>query len=248
MNLKELEDYAWFPETLRRLQSETIGRLVQLLGVLQKLPATAGDLLKERPYVKITDLCSGSGWPALYMQKHLKINLPMELTDKYPFSGLVSDTVQYRLEPLDVLQLVPQPDCFYTMYNAFHHFSTSEKLLLLQNFRNAGASLLVAEILQPGILSLLKVLLAGTIGTLLVAPFIKPFRFIRLLFTCIIPVNLLTVLTDGIISVFKSKTVQQYKKMLGPVQSENYTISVSRLNHFPHQIIVIIAKPIHVTT
>jgi len=56
--------------------------------------------------------------------------------------------------------------------------------------------------------------LTTTIGCLLLTIFIKPFSLIRLLFTYILPVNILTITYDGMISVLKSRSLKQYQTLL----------------------------------
>jgi hypothetical protein len=103
----------------------------------------------------------------------------------------------------------------YTMFNAFHHFSEDEQRSICHKITNANANAYFVEILFPSPLHLLKTFIATTIGVLFLSPFIKPFSWKRLLFTYIIPINILTISIDGIISVFKSKTVKQYQRSLG---------------------------------
>ncbi|MDQ3100808.1 MAG: hypothetical protein M3R08_05435, partial [Bacteroidota bacterium] len=63
--------------------------------------------------------------------------------------------------------------------------------------------LLIAELLQPNILCFLQILLVTTIGQVFLCPFVKPFRLERLFFTWILPINILTVVWDGLVSVVR---------------------------------------------
>jgi hypothetical protein len=60
-----------------------------------------------------------------------------------------------------------------------------------------------------------------TIGVLLFSPFIKPFSWQRLFFTYIIPINIITISFDGIISVLKSRSFNAYKKLYSGVNNIN---------------------------
>jgi len=46
---------------------------------------------------------------------------------------------------------------------------------------------------------------------LLLAPFVKPFSLGRLFFTYVVPVNVLTITWDGVISVLRARTAEQYR-------------------------------------
>lgn len=88
------------------------------------------------------------------------------------------------------------------MFNAFHHFTPEQQKHLVQ--LHASRGLLVFEVLQPTLLTFLKILFTTTIGQLLLAPFVRPFRWERILFTYILPINLIIIPWDGLVSVLRS--------------------------------------------
>ena len=96
------------------------------------------------------------------------------------------------------------------------------------------------EILEPNPLCFLKVLLSTTLGTLVMTPFIQPFSLLRLGLTYILPVNILTITFDGVVSVFKSRSVHQYRKRLASVGSD---LEVFRLRTGWTPIVVIHLPP-----
>jgi hypothetical protein len=53
---------------------------------------------------------------------------------------------------------------------------------------------------------LLKIIFTTTIGQIILTPFVKPFSWMRLVFTYIIPINLFTITWDGVVSVLKSES------------------------------------------
>jgi hypothetical protein len=243
--LKELEDYNWFPMLLRKFQLEFIGSLVKWFALYKPLVPVIKDLSSQAKAEKITDLCSGSGEPAVYMQAQLGAPFTTKLTDKYPLVKAMPEDISYETVGLDVLELQPEKGTLYTMYNAFHHFGDAGKEKILQNFSNNAATLLIAEILAPDLFTLLNVFFSGTAGQLLLAPFIRPFSLWRLLFTYIIPVNIFTVTYDGIISVIRSKTLGQYEKIAQRIGKVNYKIEVMQFRRWYGKVTYITAKPHH---
>jgi ubiquinone/menaquinone biosynthesis C-methylase UbiE len=237
--LKELEDYPRFPSLLRNYQAAFIGfaavklRLYSpLISHMKTMHISCGEMI---------DLCSGSGAPAIDFFRKTNCFGRLVLTDKYPFPFPGNDKrITYKVESADVLKIDFQSRKCYTMFNAFHHFSDAEKLLIARRIVKAGAFGFFAEILEPDITSFLKVIFAATIGTLLMSPFIKPFSFRRLFFTYIIPVNILTIAYDGIISVFKSRTAKDYKKLFAGFQNE---IDVLQLRNNFQGVILIRIQP-----
>ncbi len=243
MKLKELEDFDNFPPILRTFQVETIGFLVQIFGIYKPIATIIEQIISNKKVDQIIDLCSGSGLPTLYIKKRLKNNIPIILTDKFPQHIAITNGITYKKESIDILQLQPESNTLYTLYNAFHHFTNEEKCILLEKFKANNATLLIVEIIEPSILAIVQVILASTLVQLCIAPFIKPFSWLRLLFTYIIPINICTVLIDGIISIIKSTSTTKYKKLLHNISTNNYTIETKSIFNFPTKIITIIANP-----
>jgi hypothetical protein len=242
--IKELEDYNWFPKIFRRFQLEYIGSIILWSRFYQPLVPVIKLLMKENDIHTVQDLCSGSGMPAVFMQQQLNGDCKTVLSDKFPEQSFIdSAPIQYLKKETDVLSLLPERNTCYTMYNAFHHFTAAEKKQIVQQFQNADAPFVIAEILQPGLLTLIKIILTTTVLQLLTAPFVQPFSLLRLLFTYIIPVNLFTVTYDGIISVLKSKSEKQYQLFIKKMGNDSYTITVDRYSSWKGAVICIKGNP-----
>lgn len=210
--MKELEDYAWFPTVFRNFQTEYIGYLVVQFKVYEIFIEYLQSLkITEQ---KMTDLCSGTGAPAIAVFKKSPFFSLLTLTDKIPVALALSDgAITYPNRSTDVLEMEFNSETCYTMFNAFHHFSAAEQKVLIQKMQHSGCRAFIVEILEPTILCLLKVFFATTIGYLLISPFIAPFSLKRLVFTYVIPINLFTITYDGIISVFKSRSAEEYQTL-----------------------------------
>ncbi len=241
--LKELEDYNWFPNGLRKFQLEFIGSLVKWFNFYKPLVPLAKNLLVIAKANAVLDLCSGSGEPAIYLQNKLGNNFVTTLTDKFPQKKSSTSSIIYLNESIDVLNIIPEKEKLYTMYNAFHHFDDEEQRRILQLFSTNQSSILIVEILTPSFFTFLNVVFSGTIGQLILTPFIRPFSFWRLFFTYVIPVNIFTVVYDGIISVLKSKTLKQYQTLANSITKSNYCIEVLCFNQWQGKLICIKTNP-----
>jgi hypothetical protein len=140
-----------------------------------------------------------------------------------------SAQVEYRNKAVDALQDRLPEGQLYTMFNAFHHFSLTEKLKIGHNVFNHQSKLMVFEPLQPNPIVFIKVLLATTVGLLLAAPFIKPFSVMRLLFTYIIPVGIFVTCWDGLVSVMKALSHRDLKKFKAAAMREGLNVSYAHL-------------------
>jgi hypothetical protein len=151
--------------------------------------------------------------------------------------------VTYLKQESDVMELLPEAGKCFTMYNAFHHFNQQQQQQIIQKLQTANAPFFFAEILEPDIFTLIKIIFTTTILQLFTAPFVHPFSLLRVLFTYIIPVNIFTVTYDGVVSVLKSKSVKQYQKLLQEVTNSSYELSVQRYSSWKGAVICIKGNP-----
>jgi hypothetical protein len=208
--MKELEDQNWFPSWLRNFQTEFIGLISLQSGIYSEFITHINKMhLPE----KMSDLCSGSGQPALHIFKNCDAFQILSLSDKYPNRNIHTLDSTIKIDTSDVTtQEFTSNEC-YTMFNAFHHFNDSEKIKIVDRLSRSGSFAFIVEILEPTLLCLLKVLVATTIGVVVFTPFVRPLNFKRLFFTYVLPVNIITILVDGVISVCKSRFIAQYKRL-----------------------------------
>ncbi len=233
--MKELEDYYWFPPVLRNFQTEFIGFVVDKFNVYKVF---IKHLKKTRKSTQVmTDLCSGSGEPAITIFRKSNCFSHLKLTDKFPNALKINDkNIYYEMQSIDVLKMEFSPGTFYTMFNAFHHFKDKEKVKMVQEIQNSGSDAFIVEILEPSVFCLLKIFFATTIGCLVLTPFIRPFSLKRMFFTYIFPVNILTITFDGIVSVLKSRSVKQYQNLFA---NNEQTIKIFQIKNGLTPLIVI---------
>jgi hypothetical protein len=242
--LKELEDYNWFPKILRRWQTEFIGSVAVWINLYKPLVPVLNKMIADNNIIHLQDCCSGSGIPAMYIHNKLAVQMSLLLTDKYPDEWFENKPpVIYSLHSVDVLQIQPAKNILYTMYNAFHHFSAEQQQDILQKMAANKTSFLIAELLEPKLINIIKIFFTTTLVQIFTAPFVQPFSLKRLFFTYIIPVNLFTITYDGIISVIKSKTAGQYKMLVENISTPNYTITVSRVKNIKGNVVYIKGEP-----
>ena len=242
MFLKELEDYSWFPPVLRKMQLEYVGWISAALQVYRPL----GKIMEGFPSNQWIDLASGSGWPALYLKKKATDPIFFRLTDWYPNSASkeVLKHMEYDPEPLNLLDFQPEAGQQYSMFNAFHHFTTQEQKQIITKMKEAKAGFIIAEVLEPSLLSFIQVTLAALLVQPLSAWAIRPFSFLRIATTYLVPIQLVTVAWDGLLSVLKSKTLAQYQDLVRGISSSEYVIQVERIPQLRGNLIVLSAQPI----
>jgi hypothetical protein len=237
--MKELEDSPYFPPLLRNFQTEFIGFVVSRFNAYSAFVKYIN--LYSLPEQAMIDLCSGSGEPAISIFQESNIFTNLVLSDKFPLKPFVnSNKIYYVPDSVDVLEIEFKSDVCYTMFNAFHHFKDEDKVKIVQQIIASGSRSYFVEILEPKFICFLKVLFITTIGNLLFTPFIQPFSFKRLLFTYILPINIITILYDGLVSVLKSRNVKQYRKLFAGFEN---SVKIFKLKNKFNSLIVIGVEP-----
>ncbi len=240
--IKELEDYSWFPPILRKYQLDFIGAMASLAHLYHPIGSIVANSMKSGMLTSVRDLCSGSGTPAIYVHNLSHCIQFTELTDKFPAEEKFhsANGISYEPKSVDVLTHPLDNKKLYTMYNAFHHFSEKEQQDILTQFATTKTNFIFVEILEPTIVSAIQVFVASTIGQLLITPFIQPFSIVRILLTYVLPINILTVLIDGIISVINSKSVKQYQAIIDSVATSHYNITLKKISQPKGNLIIIV--------
>ncbi len=228
--MKELEDKKWFPAFLRKHQMEYISFIATVFKIYLPLRPKLLDHLNITASKEWTDVCSGKGGPVL----SLDIDHPVLLTDLYPTqpNDKHNPLILYSEKEVDILRDEIPGNGLISMFNAFHHFDDFEKGIILQKAKKDLRPIFIAEILQPDLICLLRVIITTTVGHWLCVPFMKPFSFQRLLFTYLLPLHTLTIMIDGIISVFKSGSKKYYQEMADRYSTKSYQFNFETIPSF----------------
>ncbi len=92
IHLFEIEDFAWFPSSLRDCLTEMLIVVHRILKTSDDLTPLVERTLLETGERRIVDLCSGSGGPMLEVAKRLRqtdelADLQLKLTDLFPIAN-----------------------------------------------------------------------------------------------------------------------------------------------------------------
>jgi len=231
LHLIEFHEQLWFPATIREQITDALQFGLNLTQAYAPIAALLQSALERNRSHSIVDLCSGGGGPWRKLSETLRQSgqpLQILLTDKYPKRSPETDlkpasAVSGRfypasVDPRDVPLALPG---FRTMFSSFHHFSLEEARDVLQNAINAKEAIGIFEITRRT---------AGTIGlmfpwallSLLFTPWIRPFRWSRLLWTYIIPVIPLVLLFDGVVSCLRSYEPSELREIVEELNAPEY--------------------------
>ena len=243
IQLFEFEDYAWLPDGIRSSMTRLIVLVHRLLGSKAVLVNLLQNIQQQYPFERIVDMGSGSGGIMPDVLKaynaHQKTPLSLVLTDLYPsatYRALVERQndaqIRYQAEPLDATQLQDAPKGLKTMICSFHHLPPEAARLVLHSAQNNRQPLLVYEMTEntiPTILWWLALPIALPILVvmcLLMTPFVRPLTFQQVLFTYLIPIIPPLYAWDGQASYVRTYATEDVHELIGP-KVEGYTWTIA---------------------
>jgi ubiquinone/menaquinone biosynthesis C-methylase UbiE len=175
----------------------------------------------------IVDLASGGGGGLVKIAERLRRSIPelkIVLTDYYPNLDAFErtktkhpDVFDYVEQPVNAMAVPPQLKGFRTLFLSFHHFRRKDAKAILQNAVDCRQAIGIFEAQQRDLKNLAQRFLSP-LTLLLLTPFLKPFKFSRLLFTYLLPVLPIVTLWDGVVSVLRTYTEAELKQMIAEVR------------------------------
>lgn len=213
VHLFELEDLEWFPGRIRDFGTDYIHFLETKFEVHKAIVPLLGDALRRTGSTQVLDLCSGGSGPVAHVTQDLAaegLDVQFTLSDRFPnlaaFERVVSESegrVTYLREPVNALEVPRDLPGFRTIFNAFHHFRPATARAILADAVAAGRPIAIFEIPERAVHTILPMFLTPLIVWVL-TPFIRPFSWLRLLFTYLIPIVPIYCLWDGVVSQLRA--------------------------------------------
>jgi hypothetical protein len=218
MQLFEFMDLAWFPGWLRRCETDFVLLGWRFFAPRKEIAGQLSSLVAQSSSETIVDLCSGSGGLVTAILEDVRQqsgrDLSLVLTDAFPNpEARLADGISYWPEPVDARAVDPRLSGVRTMFASLHHFPPGQAREILLNAKRGRHPIAVYEMTPRSIRTLVLMTLNVTFGTLLLTPFLRPFSWQRLLFTYALPLVPLTLLFDGIVSVFRTYTKDEMLEM-----------------------------------
>jgi hypothetical protein len=171
-------------------------------------------------------MCSGGGGPWLDLYPRVgggnaQSSLQILLTDKFPNLTACENTgepwsnhITFYPKPVDVMNVPPELKGFRTMFTSFHHFQPGEARGILQNAVDAGQPIGIFEVTRRAPIMIALLIPWSLLLPFFFTPWIRPFRWSRLLFTYLIPIVSLMLLFDGIVSCLRSYRPRELREMI----------------------------------
>ncbi len=252
IHLFEFEDLSWFPSFLRNYGTDFLQFLSNKLKIYRSIIPLLSRAIQHDGTNRIVDLGSGGGGGWLWLHNELlkeRPDLTLVLTDYYPnksaftyTSGLL-DNVEYIDQPVNALDVPSHLKGVRTMFLLLHHFKPRDAKSILQNALDNGSTIAIFEGQERDLPSIVG-MLVSPISVLLSTPFIRPFKWGRILFTYLIPIVPLFVLWDGLVSALRTYSVPEMQALVDDLEhSESYDWEIGKVKSGPGKILYLLGLP-----
>jgi hypothetical protein len=201
---------------------------------------------------QIIDLGSGGGGGLLRLNAFLRGEVPdlhWTLTDLYPnldafrLTRAKAGNLKYISEPVDARQVPESLKGLRTLFLCLHHFRPADARKILQDALDDGQGIAIFEGQERTLPSLLAMLLSP-LSVLLTTPFIRPFRWGRILFTYIIPLVPVFTLWDGVVSALRTYSVPEMNDLIAGLKGgERFEWETGRLRSGPGVLLYLTGVP-----
>ena len=232
MHLFEFEDQPWFPHAFRKYLTDVVqfisNRAVERSPVLEVLAR----LLDRAGADSIVDLCSGSSGPLPALRGRLEARrgaVRVLLTDKYPHLAAYAaeevrsaGRVRYRAEAVDATAVPADLKGVRTLFASLHHFKPDQVRAILADAARQRCGIGVFEGTERTPRALLMTAVMAPLFALGAALAIRPFRWGRLFWTCLIPVIPLATVWDGLVSCLRTYSIEELRDLAESVSARDY--------------------------
>ena len=253
-HLFELEDQSWFPNIIRDLATDYLQFMETKMSLHRPVVPLLTNAMRESRTTTVVDLCAGGGGPVIPLLGEMKAaGIPVRfiLTDKFPnlpaFERLARDHpgISFDRESIDATDVPARLTGFRTVFNAFHHFKPDDARAVLQSAVSSRQPIGIFEIPERATWIVVTTALLVPILVLLTTPFIRPFRWSRLLFTYVLPLVPLTCFWDGFVSQLRAYTPEELRRLAMSLGDVGYRWDAGkvRLQGSPAHLTYLIGQP-----
>ena len=139
------------------------------------------------------------------------------------------DRIAYREEPVDATRVPGDLEGFRTLFGSFHHFRPETARGILRDAVRKRQGISILEFTERNPLIWGPPLLLGWAFVWLVTPLIRPFNWLRLFWTYMIPVWFLFAFWDGVVSCLRTYSPRELRDLTADLGGEGYAWEIGRV-------------------
>ena len=230
--LIEIHEQRWCPDSLRDVVTDTLQFVWNVIDLYAPIVRRLRRALQETGTCQVVDLCSGGGGPWRRLVHNLegedRLAVDVCLTDKFPNLSAFEYARRSSLarlalhpDPVDATRVPTDLEGFRTLFTCFHHFPQEQARAILRDAVKRREGIGIFEVPKRYWLTIFFVFFLPVIALALV-PFIRPFRWSRLLWTFLVPVAPFVLWFDGVISCLRAHTPDELLELAHGVSQDGY--------------------------
>jgi hypothetical protein len=224
----EFHDQPWFPSSVRDYVTDALQFGFNLFNVYAAIVPLLRRAMEATGRQSIVDMCSGAGGPWARLSKELDSHkspadapaLQIYLTDKYPNLGAFEKVraasegcIGFYPGSVDATRVPRELKGLRTMFTSFHHFLPDTGRAILQDAVDAGEGIGIFEVPRRATWTIALVF-PLVLLLFFCTPWIRPFRWSRLLWTFLVPIIPVALLFDGIVSCLRAYRPEELREMV----------------------------------
>lgn len=184
------------------------------------------------------------------IEEGLRYSNKLVILDKKCGAGFetVTDLIDKKIERnfVDAQNFSGKEQGLYLSVNAFHQFKPNEAKAILTKVAQHKQPIVVVEGNNDSLWQVFGMTVIVPLTVILTAPFVKPFRFERIIFTYLIPVLPLVTFFDGFMALFKLYAPVDLDELTASINAPDYHWKSGKLpNGRGGKIIYLIGHPIN---
>jgi len=229
LHLFELEDQPWFPRVLRDAGTAFLEFATRVAGHSAALAPKIEEALASSGEKRIVDLCSGGAGPVAEIVDVLArrgTEVRALLSDFYPNAGALARVcarsggrIDWLREPVDATRVPRELSGLRTIFNALHHFRPEAARGILEDAAASRRPIAIFEVVERAPVAIVGVLLAPLTFALSL-PFLRPFHWLWIPLTYLVPILPLFVLWDGLVSCLRIYSPRELRALVDSLEPE----------------------------
>ncbi|RZJ53395.1 MAG: hypothetical protein EOO44_08635 [Flavobacterium sp.] len=249
IHLFEFEDQSWLPNFIRNYMTDFLQFLSNKTPMYKGIVPIIEKGLRETNTNQIIDLGSGGGGGLIWLNNELRKDIPdlkILLTDYFPnipafeHTQKEADNFDFIRTPIDARNVPENLNGLRTQFLSLHHFKPKDAQQILQNAVDSNSSIAIFEGQERSFQSIMAMIFSP-FTVLLTAPFIKPFKIGRIIFTYLIPIVPILILWDGVVSSLRTYSVEEMNVLISKLNNkENFNWEVGRVKSGPTKILYLL--------
>jgi hypothetical protein len=230
LHLFEWEDQRWFPGFLRTAMTKYLAAAYRITPLPKRWANCLLNVMSRDATTDIVDLGSGSGGPITLVVKELHergFKTSVTLTDLYPnvrwfeSAADVGNSIRYWPEPVDAARVPDALPGIRTMFASFHHFRPQAARGILHDAFERRRPICIFEGTSRTLAAIASTLLIPLL-VLLLTPWVRPFSWIQILLTYLVPILPLLIFWDGLVSQLRTYSVQELEEFTRDLRAGAY--------------------------